>query len=80
MKWVNQQSAMLKTLTIVYEMEAGSGYYAMVKTVQSFNNVADIRSKLRECPVPALIMRGNAMAKPRVILQSTSNYSHITHW
>ena len=48
---------------IVYEMEAGSGYYAMVKTVQSFNNVADIRSKLRECPVPALIMRGQCDGK-----------------
>jgi proline iminopeptidase len=40
------------------KIESGSGYYSMVKTVQSFNKTTDIRSKLTECPIPALIMRG----------------------
>ncbi|MHC1774065.1 MAG: alpha/beta fold hydrolase [Lentimicrobium sp.] len=40
------------------KIESGSGYYSMVKTVQSFDISKDIRSKLNGCPVPALIMRG----------------------
>jgi proline iminopeptidase len=40
------------------KIESGSGYYSMVKTVQSFDKTTDIRSKLKGCPVPALIMRG----------------------
>lgn len=40
------------------KIESGSGYYSMVKTAQSFQDVSDIRSKLKACPVPALIMRG----------------------
>jgi len=35
-----------------------SGYYSLVKTVQSFDNVIDIRPKLRNCKIPALIMKG----------------------
>jgi proline iminopeptidase len=35
-----------------------SGFYSMVKTVQSFDNVEDIRPKLRNCKIPVLIMRG----------------------
>lgn len=35
-----------------------SGYYSMVKTVQSFNNTVDIRTKLKNCKIPALIMKG----------------------
>lgn len=35
-----------------------SGYYSMVKTVQSFKNTTDIRAKLKNCKIPALIMRG----------------------
>lgn len=40
------------------KIESGSGYYSMVKTFQSFNNTSDVRSKLKDCPIPALIMRG----------------------
>ncbi len=40
------------------KMESGSGYYSMVKTVQSFNETKNIRSELTNCTVPALIMRG----------------------
>lgn len=40
------------------KIEPGSGYYSMVKTAQSFQEVSDIRSGLKDCPVPALIMRG----------------------
>ncbi|MBK6963760.1 MAG: alpha/beta hydrolase [Bacteroidales bacterium] len=43
---------------VIHMIESGSGYYSMVKTVQSFEISADIRSKLQGCPVPALIMRG----------------------
>lgn len=39
-------------------MENGSGYYSMIKTMQSLNNVTDQRPKLKECKVPILIMRG----------------------
>lgn len=35
-----------------------SGYYSMVKTVQSFNSTVDIRTKLKDCKIPALIMKG----------------------
>lgn len=35
-----------------------SGYYSMIKTVQSFNSTVDIRTKLKNCKVPALIMKG----------------------
>ena len=38
--------------------ENRSGFYSMVKTVQSFNYTNDIRPKLRNCAIPALIMRG----------------------
>jgi proline iminopeptidase len=38
--------------------ENRSGFYSMVKTVQSFENAEDIRQKLHNCTVPALIMRG----------------------
>lgn len=39
-------------------MESGSGYYAMVKTAQSFVSVPDIRPGLKDCRIPALLMRG----------------------
>jgi proline iminopeptidase len=39
-------------------VEGRSGFYSMVKTVQSFNDVEDIRPKLKDCKIPALIMRG----------------------
>ena len=44
--------------TTQHAMESGSGYYAMVKTAQSFNSVPDVRPGLKGCRVPALIMRG----------------------
>jgi proline iminopeptidase len=39
-------------------LENRSGFYSMIKTVQSFNSVEDIRPKLKNCTIPALIMRG----------------------
>jgi len=48
---------------IVSDAEGGSGYYAMVKTVQSFDNATDIRSKLKACRVPALVLRGQCDGK-----------------
>ncbi len=39
-------------------MESGSGYYAMIKTVQSLNDLPDTRPKLKDCSTPLLIMRG----------------------
>jgi proline iminopeptidase len=38
--------------------ENRSGFYSMIKTVQSFDSVEDIRPKLKNCTIPALIMRG----------------------
>lgn len=43
---------------MVNKMESGSGYYCMIKTVQSFNTVSDLRPKLASCRIPALILRG----------------------
>ena len=40
------------------KVENGSGYYCMIKTVQSFKTVADKREKLSQCFVPVLIMKG----------------------
>jgi len=42
----------------LYPLENRSGFYSMIKTVQSFNSVKDIRPKLKNCTIPALIMRG----------------------
>jgi proline iminopeptidase len=39
-------------------IESGSGYYSMIKTVQSFNELPDTRPKLKDCATPLLIMRG----------------------
>jgi proline iminopeptidase len=39
-------------------IENRSGFYSMVKTVQSFNEVEDIRPELKNCKIPSLIMRG----------------------
>lgn len=39
-------------------IENGSGYYSMVKTVQSFQDVKDIRNRIKDCSLPVLIMRG----------------------
>ena len=39
-------------------MESGSGYYAMVKTAQNFGSAPDVRPGLKDCRVPALLMRG----------------------
>lgn len=40
------------------DLENRSGFYSMIKTVQSFNSTEDIRPKLKNCNIPALIMRG----------------------
>jgi len=34
-----------------------------VKTVQSFDNATDIRSKLKSCRIPALVLRGQCDGK-----------------
>jgi proline iminopeptidase len=39
-------------------IESGSGYYSMIKTVQSFKDLPDTRTKLMDCSTPLLIMRG----------------------
>jgi len=39
-------------------IENGAGYYCMVKTVQSFNDIVDRREKLKQCQVPVLILKG----------------------
>jgi len=39
-------------------MEGGSGYYSMIKTVQSFYDLPDTRPKLKDCTTPLLILRG----------------------
>lgn len=44
--------------SVTAPMESGSGYYSMVKTVQSFDDLPDTRLKLKDCNVPLLIMRG----------------------
>lgn len=38
--------------------KAGYGYYMHLKTVQSFEQVPDERIKLKQCPVPLLILKG----------------------
>ncbi len=38
--------------------KAGYGYYTHVKTVQSFDRVKDERSKLKNCNIPVLILKG----------------------
>ncbi|MEI6124356.1 MAG: alpha/beta hydrolase [Bacteroidota bacterium] len=40
------------------KLTSGSGYYAMVKTTQSFETYIDNRQKLKQCKVPVLVMRG----------------------
>ncbi len=44
--------------SLISPMESGAGYYAMIKTVQSFNVLHDTRIKLKDCPTPLLILRG----------------------
>ena len=44
--------------SLISPMESGAGYYAMIKTVQSFSNLPDTRLKLKDCPTPLLILRG----------------------
>lgn len=39
-------------------IENRSGFYSMTKTVQSFHSVIDVRPNLKNCTIPALIMRG----------------------
>lgn len=41
-----------------HRLESGSGYYSMIKTAQRFNEVVDIRQKLVDNNIPALLMRG----------------------
>lgn len=38
--------------------EGRSGYYCMVKTVQSFSTLPDIRPKIKQCTAPILLLRG----------------------
>jgi proline iminopeptidase len=45
-------------------IEAGAGYYAMIKTAQSFKDVLDKRSVLRALNQPVLIMRGQCDGIP----------------
>lgn len=44
--------------SLTNSFEAGSGYYCMIKTVQSFAQVSDKRNELRKIQVPVLILKG----------------------
>lgn len=44
--------------------EGGGGFYAQVMTVQSFSEIKDPRSKLKDCKVPMLIMKGQCDNQP----------------
>lgn len=52
------KSTVCDSSALASQMEAGSGYYSMIKTIQSFKSVHNIREKLKNCPIPALVMRG----------------------
>jgi proline iminopeptidase len=43
---------------VVLPAEAGAGFYVQRMTVRSFGSVADPRPRLRDCPVPVLILKG----------------------
>jgi len=44
--------------------EGGGGFYAQVMTVNSFQDIKDQRAKLKGCPVPILIMKGQCDNQP----------------
>jgi proline iminopeptidase len=44
--------------------EGGGGFYAQVMTVQSFSEINNPRSKLKDCKVPILIMKGQCDSQP----------------
>lgn len=48
--------------SLISPIESGAGYYSMIKTVQSFNDLPDTRIKLKDCPIPLLILRGQCDA------------------
>lgn len=46
------------------EAESGGGFYAQVMTVKSFSEIKDPRTKLKDCKVPTLIMKGQCDSQP----------------
>jgi proline iminopeptidase len=46
------------------EAEGGGGFYAQVMTVKSFSEIKDPRTKLINCKIPTLIMRGQCDNQP----------------
>lgn len=50
--------SMVCDTTKALKAEAGGGFYAQIMTVNSFSQVEDPRPKLKHCPVPLLILKG----------------------
>lgn len=50
--------------TKALKAEGGGGFYVQVMTVKSFSEIKDPRTKLRNCKVPILIMRGQCDSQP----------------
>lgn len=46
------------------DAQGGGGFYAQVMTVKSFNKIKDPRTKLRNCKIPTLIVRGQCDNQP----------------
>lgn len=44
--------------------EAGGGYYVQIKTIESLPHLADPRDKLRNSPIPILVIRGQCDSQP----------------
>ncbi len=46
------------------EAEGSGGFYAQIMTVKSFSEIKDPRTKLRNCRIPTLIMKGQCDSQP----------------
>lgn len=44
--------------------EGGGGFYAQVMTVNSFSEIKDPRTKIKDCKVPVLVMKGQCDSQP----------------
>ncbi len=44
--------------SLIGPVDVGAGYYGMIKTVQSFDQLPDPRPRLSDCTAPILILRG----------------------
>lgn len=46
------------------DTEGGGGFYAQVMTIKSFSEIKDPRTKLKNCKIPTLIMKGQCDSQP----------------